>query len=252
MYKALKTIVRTLIPNKLFFKLEPTFRDIHYSLSYKGDNFKCTICEKPLKAFIPFGGYDKICPSCGSLSRDRRLWQIIERDYTNFNPTILDFSPSRALYRKLKAFRRFRKIEYITTDLSGNFLADRQYNITDINVEDEAFDVILCYHVLEHIIEDTTAMKELYRILKPNGTCLIQTPFKEGDIYEDYSIISPEDRLKHFGQDDHVRVYSVEGLSQRLQAAGFNVNPLSFEEADDNLHGFANQETVLVCRKGVS
>ena len=252
MYKALKRIVRAILPNRLFFTLEPTFRHIHYSLFYKGNTHKCTICEKPLKAFIPYHGYDKICPSCGSLSRDRRLWQILERDYINFTPKILDFSPSRALYRKLKAFRKFRKVDYITTDLSGNFLADAHYDITNIDVSDETFDVIICYHVLEHIIEDETAMQELYRILKPNGTCLIQTPFKEGDIYEDYAITSPEDRLTHFGQDDHVRIYSVEGISQRLQTSGFKVKALSFEEEVDNHHGFAQHETILICRKSVS
>lgn len=250
MYKALKSVVRTIFPNRLFFNLEPILRNIHYTLFYRGNKFQCTVCEKPLKAFVPYLHYEKICPNCGSLARDRRLWQIVKKDYINFTPKILDFSPSRSLYRKFNAFRKFRKVEYITTDLSGNFIADKHYDITNIDAAGETFELIICYHILEHIEEDELAMKELFRILKPNGTCIIQTPFKAGDIYEDDTITKPEDRLTHFGQEDHVRVYSTNGLKTRLHSAGFEVKILNYREEEDNIHGFSVNETILICRKG--
>src|SRR5690606_15351560 len=98
------------------------------------------------------------------------------------------------------------------TDLSGDFLSDFQYDITDIKVQNDQYHLIICYHVLEHIDNDYQAMNELFRVLKKDGTCIIQTPFKEGDIYEDASIINEHDRLIHFGQKDHVRIYSINGL----------------------------------------
>ncbi|MEJ6793130.1 MAG: hypothetical protein QNK89_10480 [Lacinutrix sp.] len=52
-------------------------------------------------------------------------------------------------------------------------------------------------------------MSELLRILKPKGKCYIQTPFKTGDIYEDSDIKTEEQSLLHFGQEDHLRIYSV-------------------------------------------
>ena len=73
-------------------------------------------------------------------------------------------------------------------------------------------------------------MKELFRVLKPGGTAIIQTPFKEGDIYENESIKSPEDRKDHFHQEDHVRIYSVEGLKSRMEKAGFQVKINTFKE----------------------
>lgn len=45
--------------------------------------------------------------------------------------------------------------------------------------------------------------------MKPGGWGIFQVPMKPGlaKTYEDFSITSPEERQKHFGQYDHVRWY---------------------------------------------
>ena len=73
--------------------------------------------------------------------------------------------------------------------------------------------------------------------------------FKTGKIYEDYSIQSPEQRLTHFGQEDHVRIYSIEGLKSRLEKAGFSCEVVSKMAPEKNIHGFQNEETILVASK---
>jgi ubiquinone/menaquinone biosynthesis C-methylase UbiE len=50
-------------------------------------------------------------------------------------------------------------------------------DITQIPVEDESFDVILCTEVFEHIPDPISAMKEFARIIKPNGKLIITAPF---------------------------------------------------------------------------
>ena len=92
-------------------------------------------------------------------------------------------------------------------------------------------------------------MSELFRILKPGGKGYIQTPFKEGAIYENPDITTPEDRLEHFGQDDHVRIYSAEGLIERLQSVGFYTELLSFKEEENNHYGFQTTEKIIVVTK---
>lgn len=87
------------------------------------------------------------------------------------------------------------------------------------------------------------------RVLKKGGSCLVQTPFKKGEIYEDETIKSPKQREIHFGQFDHVRIYSKEGLKERLENVGFNVSLKHFNSDYDNLHGFNKDETVLICKK---
>ncbi|WP_338407183.1 class I SAM-dependent methyltransferase [uncultured Flavobacterium sp.] len=243
MYDRLKKITHSFIPKKLLFKTEPSLRFI-WSLMYRGSKSECTICKTKLREWIDLSHHGKICPNCGSLSRDRRLWQLIENNYLENAIKVLDFSPSRSLYRKWKK----QNVTYKATDLSGDFISDNQYDITAIPESDNSFDLIVCYHVLEHVIEDISAMKELHRILKPNGTLLAQTPFKDGEIYEDYTITSEQERLKHFEQEDHVRIYSVEGLKNRLTQSGFEVTVKQFE-GKDIIHGFTENEIVFILKK---
>ena len=139
--------------------------------------------------------------------------------------------------------------EYVSSDISGDFISDVSYDIKDIDSADRSFDLMICYHILEHIDDDLKAMSELWRVLKKGGYCIVQTPFKEGAIYEDDSITLPEEREKHFGQSDHVRIYSAEGLRSRLERAGFRVEVRNYTEKYENVHGFNEQETVLICHK---
>lgn len=54
-------------------------------------------------------------------------------------------------------------------------------NLMDIPVEDCQYDMITTFHTLEHIyISDVDdILREMYRILKPNGYVLISIPYKE-------------------------------------------------------------------------
>ncbi|WP_241664852.1 class I SAM-dependent methyltransferase [Seonamhaeicola maritimus] len=183
-----------------------------------------------------------MCPFCGSLSRNRRLWKLLI-DEKKIKGNLLHFSPSRSLYRN---FKKYRDLNYFSTDFENQFLADYQFDITKIDQPANKFDTIICYHILEHIIDDITAMSELYRVLKPNGVIYIQTPFKEGEIYEDYSITSAKERLNHFGQQDHVRIYSVNGLKMRLEKTGFKISSINFKKNnEDFFFGLKSPETVL-------
>jgi len=92
-------------------------------------------------------------------------------------------------------------------------------------------------------------MEELYRVLKKGGVCVIQTPFKDGEIYEDDSIKTAEERKIHFGQEDHIRIYSVDGLKERLADSGFDVTINKFDEDKDNFNGLSKPECVVIARK---
>lgn len=243
MYKVFKNIFNTILPINIRYKLEPSLRSI-YAIFKIGNSHLCVICNFKSSSFERLANHDLLCPKCGSLSRDRRLWNMIADNSLLKNKTILDFSPSRCLYRKWK---KIPTINYFASDLSNNFLSTVEYDITKIPIKHSTFDLIFCYHILEHVIDDVKAMSELFRVLKPNGTLIIQTPFKDGEIYEDYSITSESERLIHFGQEDHVRIYTIQGLKKRLENAGFNVKVNNYEK-DDYL-GFSDNENILIATK---
>lgn len=238
-------ILKNLIPRAIIKRNEPAIRQF-LSIFYKGRKFQCTVCDFRMSKFILLKKDDKLCPKCGSLSRTRRLWKFIEPKIQGAK--ILHFSPSRSIRTRLESLTN---VAYITTDFAGEFEAMKHLNIEAIDELDNQYDVIICYHVLEHIENDIKAMQELYRITKTGGICIIQTPFKEGDIYEDFSLKSEAERLLHFGQKDHVRIYSVEGLTNRLSGVGFHTTKKDYKESVNNRNGFSTGETIIIAKKPI-
>lgn len=245
MYSKFKKLLSKILPWKIILKNEFFLRKL-FAMFYFGRSVYCTICNRQFSRFLDVHDDDKMCPRCGSLGRHRRLWQIINNELSiNIENKILDFSPSRIFFKKLKEKYPY----YISSDYLENPLVDRRYDITAIPEPSDSFDLILCYHILEHIENDIKAMSELFRILKKNGNVIIQTPFKDGDNYENPGIISKEDRLLHFGQEDHVRIYSVNGLKERLQSMGFKIKILNYTEDNNNIFGFKSKEFVIIATK---
>ena len=245
MYQKLKQLLKLLVPKRILLKYEDKFRSFYYQL-YRGDKFQCNICNRNLSRFILLENGEKICPACGSLPRSRRLWSLLTTRFLKDGIRILDFSPSRSIYNILK---NNHKIHYTSSDYSGEFLSDEKYDITQLPIRNDTYDLILCYHILEHVENDLSAMNELFRVIKSGGCCLIQTPFKAGDIYEDPAIVSSDDRLKFFGQSDHVRIYSVNGLKERLSKANLLVEIMEFTEKPANKYGFKEKEFVILAYK---
>jgi ubiquinone/menaquinone biosynthesis C-methylase UbiE len=97
-------------------------------------------------------------------------------------------------------------------------------DMTELAIRDQAFDVIVASHVLEHVADDRVAMRELLRILRPGGTALVMVPrdASRAVTFEDPTITTPEDRQAAYWQADHVRLYGRD-FEDRLRAAGFEV-----------------------------
>ena len=172
-----KKFVQAIIPKKVLSRNETFIRKL-VSSYYVGTKYECNICNKRLRKFIKLNRGDLLCPFCGSLPRSRSLYKFI--DDKLINKTVLHFSPPKCL--KNKILERGETNEYLTSDYEDEFEADLALDIEKIDQPGEKYDVIICYHVLEHIEDDIQALKELNRIIKKGGICIIQTPFKDGDI----------------------------------------------------------------------
>lgn len=118
-------------------------------------------------------------------------------------------------------------IKYVSGDLFNPAMV--KLDVRKLPFRDGAFDVVICNHVLEHVVEDLDAMRELRRVLRIGGWAVLQVPIglALATTLEDRSVGTDEEREARFGQRDHVRVYG-QDYPQRLEAAGFRVSVDAF------------------------
>ncbi len=92
--------------------------------------------------------------------------------------------------------------------------------------------MVIANHILEHIPEDTTAMKEIFRVLKPGGIAVLQVPYSSINrvTIETPGMNDPYLQSKLYGQKDHVRIYNLQNYIDRLRSAGFNVHETTYAE----------------------
>ena len=95
---------------------------------------------------------------------------------------------------------------------------------------DETFDLVWCSHILEHVTDDRKAMREIRRVLKPNGLAVIQVPVW-GAKTSDEPLSTPEERISKYFQEDHVRRYGAD-IENRLRAADLAVETLGLSDLD--------------------
>ncbi|WP_159022714.1 class I SAM-dependent methyltransferase [Formosa sp. L2A11] len=229
MKKAFKFVLNT-IPRPLLIRLSYVVRPI-MTIALKGDTYTDPIDGKGFKSFLPYGyGTQRnnvLSPSTLSLERHRLLWLYLknETDFFTTAKKVLHFAPEQAFYKR---FRALKHLDYTTTDLLSP-LADVKADICNLPFKDNSFDVILCNHVLEHIPDDTKAMQELYRILKPGGMGILQIPqdLSREVTFEDDTITDKKERAKIFGQYDHVRVYGRDYFN-KLRSIGFKVEEVDY------------------------
>jgi len=226
----------------------------------KGNRYIDPIDGKNFRKFLPYG-YDTqrpnaLSPSTLSLERHRLIWMYLQNDTEFFNADatekmkVLHMAPEQCF---LKRFKKLKHIDLITADLYSP-IVDVKADICSLPFEDNSFDIIFCNHVLEHIEDDQKAMHELFRVLKPGGFGIFQIPmdYSKEKTYEDFTINSPEDRAKHFGQYDHVRIYGLDYFD-RLRAVGFKVTEVNYSKklSDQEIDKFRlmKDEILPVCFK---
>lgn len=228
--KKLFKLILNLIPRPLLIRLSYVISPV-LAVFLKGQNYTDPIDGKRFKTFLPYG-YGKqrnnvLSPSTLSLERHRLLWLYLKHDTNFFSEQlkVLHFAPEQCF---LKRFRQLKNLDYRTTDLESP-IADVKADICNLPFEDNSYDVILCNHVLEHIPNDTKAMQELYRVMKPGGYGVFQIPqdLNRAKTFEDNSITDKAERSKIFGQYDHVRIYGRDYFD-KLRSIGFKVEEVNY------------------------
>ncbi len=97
-------------------------------------------------------------------------------------------------------------------------------DIQDTGLNDDSQDVVIANHVLEHVDDFRLALKEVYRIIKPNGFFICSFPMdpKVDFLDEEEEPLSEAERIQRFGQNDHKRVFGMKA-DHFLEEVGFAV-----------------------------
>ena len=219
---------------------------------HRGDQVLCTICRHHFTRFRDdWNRANALCWRCGSHERHRAQWLILQRrpELLRDARSLLHFAPEWALRHQ---FERLTHLRYVTADLQQPDV-DLHLDITALDLPDASFDAVLCSHVLEHIVDDQAAMRELHRITARGGWCMVMVPLDltRDRTYEDRSIVAPDERELAFWQHDHVRLYAPD-IGERLAAAGFRVERIrpsgEFDEETMRRCRILDADDVWLCR----
>lgn len=205
-----------------------------------GGHCQCVMCGHRVWRFMPYmrgsAGVPKLmraidvigsdpdrfeCPRCGANDRERHLLMYLERIGllgSMHDKSVLHFAPERRLGHRIAAAAPAR---YIPCDLYPITPDVRRVDMLDIQFEDEAFDLVIANHVLEHVDDDLKALGEIRRVLKPGGYAILQTPYsmKLHHTWQDPGINTDAARLQAYGQADHVRLFGRD-IFMRFASAG--------------------------------
>ena len=218
--------------------------------SYGHHKRTCPICEFSgrFTAEVHFPDiftFDAICPECGSLPRNRLLF-LANQELGLIRPTdrVLHFAPEDPVRRFVAHVPRV----YKTADLYAAAV-DLCINIEHIDQPDEAWDRIICSHVLEHV-DHRAALREMFRVLAPGGKLLALFPIVEAweEHYENSAVSSPEDRGLHFGKSNHIRRLG-RNIRAEIEQAGFHLT--GFSPISDQVvkHGLIPGETLFIATR---
>lgn len=245
--KKLISLITRIFPRQMLIRFSYLF-SLLIRPFYWGNKVECPICGGHFRKFLPYGYGEamdnRLCPKCLSLERHRLLWLYL-KEKTGFftdNLKVLHFAPEQPF---LKRFRALKNLDYTTADIDSP-IADLNLDVTEMNISDNQYDVLICNHVLEHVDNVDKAFSEIKRVLKPGGWAILMVPINpDVDTFEDPSVTDPEERKRLFGQYDHVRQFGRD-YADVLSKAGFKVTAdrLYYELPDEK------REKMHLARKG--
>ncbi len=128
------------------------------------------------------------------------------------------------------------------------------------HVPENSIDIAISSHVIEHVTDDLKALNELFKVLKPGGIALINTPNRKRLTRAVIELFTGERKFPYW---EHQREYVENDLERLLAASSFrtgNIIPIVFgihggpvfcymEEAPASLRKFANYWEVHLTKK---
>jgi SAM-dependent methyltransferase len=235
-------------------RLRLQLKSIPYRL---GNAVECPICKTSYKAFMPFR-YRKNahCPRCKSLERHRYIYLTLRDRLGFYAPPVkkvLHFAPDICL---IEGIKKNPYIDYITADYMTSFTdsitvkPDYIMSIDAIQFSENTFDVVIAIGILVMVPDDSKAMREVLRVLKPGGYAVFHDPINTElpKTFSDAGLTKEEKQKLYHGHDQ--RWYYGADYADRLRAQGFEVEEDTYaQHIDCKRYGISPNENVYIARK---
>ncbi len=190
----------------------------------------CPVCGR---SFLFFRNKTE-CRYCSSFERHRKLAYYIQSHAKELINThqICEFAPGTGDFRSLFSRLGIQFKQYLYADI--NPARYSRFKVIKFDLECEklpldetTIDIIIIVSVLEHIPDDSKALRNLYRILNPGGVVYVHVPMDDTLEHTiEYGKPNPEEY-------DHVRLYGKD-FGKRAVKAGFSVKKVQYSNIAKN------------------
>jgi len=215
-----------------------------FAVAQQGLNVLCLLCGwQGRKFMLPA----KRCPRCSSLPRNRLIpYALLHFNIDLNNKSILHMGPNMAEVAYI--FNHFMPASYHRIDLCKKNIINLPGDICKIPINDFSTDIIIAWHVLEHVNDDYAAIREMWRILRRGGLALISVPISPPNrLHTDERKNLRQDQYKiAYGHPDHCRACGLDYF-KRFEDVGFKITTLEIKcEKNENINLFGLSQNHIV------
>ncbi len=135
-----------------------------------------------------------------------------------------------------------KKWGFLGVDINPGGQVDFVMDATKLQFEDNSIDEVFSRRCIQHVEDDTKALREIFRVLKPNGLCTLQLASWYGWLYYRLHLSASSGNYKKF------HLYRDSTLKKKLISANFTIESLRHIRSPRGL----GYDIEVVCRKRLS
>ena len=244
-------------------KLKRLIRPLQYKIFHRsGMRFSCPICgyqgSFKNKRISPSPNILRInskCPSCASTERHRMMHLVVDELFKDWKPetkSLLHIAPEQCLKNVLsERFGTYHTADLLKKDVDFN------EDIQNMSFKNESYDCVVVSRVLTIPPDLEASLREIQRILRPDGLAIIAEIYKHDEIQEFGSMVDGRSRKIGIGllekltqYFDHVDCYLSNRYDAKYQLANMMLldgKPLDNFPEKVRIPGIGFMELVAVC-----